>query len=245
MWVQTFGPASPHIQEAVAEANAILKSSTPWIGEKKVIGVVNKKPKNLGEMILKKKHFALDTSLVIPGTSRCTPLPTPGLKKPMGRPCGSCGLMSGNDTVSSSTNGRVFKTPSATCKTKNIVYCATCIYCSKQYVGKSTCKLQTRISGHRTHMHDLIFDEDDDEATLAEHLKFEHNMETVELFNLSFLFTILQLSPFNLDESEQKWVSRLTCMKPFGLNKEVPRGVTDSVHTMFRKSLGRNTQRKV
>ena len=94
-------------------------------------------------------------------------------------------------------------------------------------------------------MHDLIFDEDDDEATLAEHLKFEHNMETVELFNLSFLFTILQLSPFNLDESEQKWVSRLTCMKPFGLNKEVPRGVTDSVHTMFRKSLGRNTQRKV
>ena len=94
-------------------------------------------------------------------------------------------------------------------------------------------------------MHDLIFDEDDDEATLAEHLKFDHSMDTVELFNLSFLFTILQLSPFNLDESEQKWVSRLTCMKPFGLNKEVPRGVTDSVHTMFRKSLGRSTQRKV
>ena len=41
MWVQTFGPASHHIQEAVAEANEILKFSTPWIGEKKSDCVVN------------------------------------------------------------------------------------------------------------------------------------------------------------------------------------------------------------
>ena len=67
-------------------------------------------------------------------------------------------------------------------------------------------------------------------------------MDTIELLNLSFLFTILELSPSKLDESEQKWVSRLTCMKPFGLDKEVPRGVTESVNTMFRKSLGRSIQ---
>ena len=131
-------------------------------------------------MILKKRHFALDTSLVISGTSRCTPLPTSGLKKPIGRPCESCGLMSGNDTGLHLLlyNGRVFKTPSATCKAKNIVYCATRIYIvqSSIYIGKSTCKLQTRISGHRTHIH-MIFDEHDDEATLAEHLKFDHSMD--------------------------------------------------------------------
>ena len=57
-------------------------------------------------------------------------IPTPGLKKPIGRPCESCGLMSGNDTGLHLLlyNGRVFKTPSATCKAKNIVYCATRIY---------------------------------------------------------------------------------------------------------------------
>ena len=150
--------------------------------------------------------------------------------------------MSGNATISSSSNGKVFKTPSATCKSRNIIYCATCMYCTKQYVGKSTCKLQSRISGHRTHMGDVVFEIDNDDASLAEHLKVDHNLETVELFNLGYVFTVLQLSPVDLDQCEQKWVSRLTTLVPFGLNKEVPRGVSDSVKTMCRKSLGMSVQ---
>ena len=81
------------------------------------------------------------------------------------------------------------------------------------------------------------FDESDD-ATLAEHLKLDHDFQSVELFNLGFNFTVLEVGSRNLDESEQRWVSKLTTLKPFGLNKEIPRGVTDSVTTMCRKSLG-------
>ena len=60
--------------------------------------------------------------------------------------------------------------------------------------------------------------EDSDDAALAEHLKLEHNFQTVELFNLGFSFTVLEFGAFNLDECEQRWVSKLTTLKPFGLN---------------------------
>ena len=78
-------------------------------------------------------------------------------------------------------------------------------------------------------------DKDTDEAALANHLKEEHNMTTVQLFNLSYSFTILQIEPGDLDKCEQKWVSQLVTMQPFGLNIEKPRGVADSIMTMSQK----------
>ena len=90
-------------------------------------------------------------------------------------------------------------------------------------------------------MSDISFDDSDD-ATLAEHLKVEHEFHSVELFNLGYNFTVLEIGSFNLDESEQRWVSKLTTLQPFGLNKEVPRGVADSVATMCRKSRGISNQ---
>ena len=241
LWVQTYGPATDDIQKAVKEANSMLPQSPAWTGNDKVIGVVNRRSRNLADLILKRKKFALDESRESLGTSRCTPLPEPGQKRKVGRPCASCDLMSSSGSVRSSVNGKIYKTPSANCKSKNLVYCASCNFCLKQYVGKTKNKLQTRISGHRSHMGDICFDESDD-AALAEHLKLDHGFHTAELFNLGFNFTVLELGPFNLDESEQRWVSKLTSLKPFGLNKEVPRGVSDSVTTMCRKSLGNLNQ---
>ena len=66
-------------------------------------------------------------------------------------------------------------------------------------------------------MRDDAFDEGDD-ATLAEHLKLDHDFQSVELYNLGFNFTVLEVGPCNLDQSEQRWVSKLTTLKPFGLN---------------------------
>ena len=163
----------------------------------------------LADLILKRKKFALDESRESLGTSRCTPLPEPGQKRKVGHPCASCDLMSSSGTVRSSVNSKIYITPSANCKSKNLVYCASCNFCLKQYVGKTKNKLQSRISGHRSHMGDNCFDESDD-AALPEHLKLDHGFHTAELFNLGFNFTVLELGPFNLDESEQRWVSKLT-----------------------------------
>jgi len=135
----------------------MLPQSAAWTGNDKVIGVVNRRPRNLADLILKRKKFALDQSRDSMGTTRCTPLPEPGLKRKVGLPCASCDLMSSSGTVKSSVNGKLFRTPSANCKSKNVIYCASCNFCLKQYVGKTNNKLQSRISGHRSHMGDNSF----------------------------------------------------------------------------------------
>ena len=68
-------------------------------------------------------------------------------------------------------------------------------------------------------------------------------LKALSNFNLNYSFTIVELSPRDIDKAEQSWVSRLLTMRPFGLNKEKPGGVTDSVRSMCRRSLGLIAQR--
>ena len=50
-------------------------------------------------------------------------------------------------------------------------------------------------------------------SALAEHLKLDHNLATVEEFNSNFKFTVLEDNPWNLDFSEQRWISRMVTMR--------------------------------
>ena len=148
--------------------------------------------------------------------------------------------------IKSTVSGKSYKAPPGTCKSHNLIYCAECMLCHKQYVGKTVNKLQKRISGHRTYVNKLDnildFVESDDTA-LAHHLKQDHNFDTIRLFNLSYKFTILENNPHSLDDAEQRWVNRIVCMRPFGLNVEKPGGVTESYQSMTRKSLQNSLQR--
>ena len=74
------------------EANSLLQQSPVWSNKKNVIGVVNKRSKNLGDLLLKRKHFALTADHNNTGTKRCTPLINKIDKR--GRPCSTCQLMS-------------------------------------------------------------------------------------------------------------------------------------------------------
>ena len=43
-----------------------------------------------------------------------------------------------------------------------------------------------------------------DEAALAEHLHKDHNFDTIDMFNLNYTFSILELCPKDLDKAEQR-----------------------------------------
>ena len=186
-------------------------------------------------MLLLRKKFSLGDWVESKGTVQCRKQNT----KQVGRPCASCDLMSDQDSVTSSISGKTFATPAANCKSRNLIYMASCKHCSKQYVGKTCQCLRTRITGHRTHVGKEEFSETDDSA-LAEHLCVDHNFNSEpNSFNSSYSFTVLEAFPHNLDMAEQRWINRLVTMRPFGLNKDRPLGVSDSLQSMLRKSLGK------
>ena len=202
---------------------------------------MNKRGKNLGDVILKRKQFALEASEESSGSIRCTPKCQPGVPKASpGRDCESCELMSSIKTITSRVTGKSYRAPSGNCKSRNVIYGAQCIICLKQYVGKTMCKLRTRISGHRTHISRIKEEQDDDddkdEAALANHLIKDHNLKTPEWFNKCYSFAVLQDNPSDIDRAEQIWVNRLVTMRPFGLNIEKPCGVSDQLHRMSLKA---------
>ena len=243
LWVHTFGAQSDTIKQLVTESNKIIKQTPVWKDEPKPLQMVCRRGKNLGDQLLQRKRLALENPSAPPGTVRCTPLLPPDGKRKRGRPCKSCNMMSHNKAVTSKTTGRTYKAPAGNCKSSNLVYCAQCKLCLKQYVGKTVTKLQCRISGHRSFVNKTTrcdSSEDSDEAALAEHLHKDHNFDTIDDFNNNYSFSILEIGPFELDMAEQRWVSRLVTMRPFGLNIEKPSGVCDSIKTMSRKSLSTN-----
>ena len=234
-WIQTFGPATEQIKMLIKDANKVIGESKAWEGCKNVMGIISRRPKNLGNLLLHRKKFALTNHQQNNGTTPCNL----NAVKQKGRPCASCPLMSNSNTVTSTVSGKTFKTPTANCKTRMAIYLAECKikHCKKQYSGKTTIMVRKRVSGHRKQMGNTDITETD-EATLAEHLKEDHNFDSVTDFNRHYTFTVLEHGPRDLDFAELRWINRMVTMRPFGLNKEKPLGVSDSLLTMLKKSLG-------
>ena len=237
VWVQTFGPATPKISELVTKANKALKLSPCWKDEDRPLGVVSRRGKNLGDLLLNRKKFSLEPEKQHMGTMRCTPkvsLPKPGRK------CEGCELMSESNSIKSNVSGQTYLVDGGDCKTKRVIYAAECCKCNMQYVGQTVTPLRTRISGHRSWMKKKKDDKGKDpdalirkdEGALAEHLKVAHKFTTAEDFNKAYKFSILKSNPNNFDKSEQKWISKLVTMHPFGLNLDKPCGVSSSLLEM-------------
>ena len=67
---------------------------------------------------------------------------------------------------------------------------------------------------------------DEDELILGMHLYANHNLTFKEAFNESYVFTILDVtSPKNIDVQEHKWIHKLKCIAPYGLNSQDPFGI--------------------
>ena len=56
-WVTTYGPGNDEPKKIIHQANEVLKSSPVWANEIKPIGLVNKRGRNLGDKIFKKRSW--------------------------------------------------------------------------------------------------------------------------------------------------------------------------------------------
>ena len=235
-WVATFGAGSAAIAKIVRDTNEVLQHSPAWKDVPKPIGVVNRRDRSIGNIVLGRKKFALAGKVGNTGvTSRCTPV---GVSR-VGAPCKSCSMMVGVSAITSHTNGRRFKTDGGCCKSRNVVYAAQCTECSLQYVGQTTQELRARINGHRSFCsrsngaegecgsivehHDL----ESDEKALVYHMVSIHGKNTERDFCSMYKFSICEkdVSPRSLDFTEQSWITKLGTMRPDGINIANPCGV--------------------
>ena len=142
------------------------------------------------------------------------------------RNCKGCDLMSKEDFVLG-TNEKKHRTAGGECNSRNLIYHAKCRHCSKGYVGKTTQKLNGRISGHRGKFNEFLYQDasqlNDEDNLLGLHLFHKHHSSN---FDDGYTFTILEkCNPKHLDLKEHVWVQKLKCVAPYGLNSHDPFGI--------------------
>ena len=143
--------------------------------------------------------------------------------------CKGCNMMSQKDFVIDLYDKK-YRTAKGKCNSSNLIYYAKCKHCSKGYVGKTTQKLNGRISGHRGKFTEFLFQDtshlNDEDNLLGLHLFHKHHLSSRAAFDQSYTFTILEkCNPKDLDLKEHVWVQKLKCVAPYGLNSHDPFGI--------------------
>ena len=143
--------------------------------------------------------------------------------------CKGCNMMSNQDFVVDYYEKK-FRSARGKCNSNNLIYYAKCKHCSKGYVGKTTQKLNGRISGHRgkfnVFLHHDTSQLNDEDNLLGLHLFHKHHLNNKTAFDDSYTFTILEkCNPKYLDLKEHVWGQKLKCVAPYGLNSHDPFGI--------------------
>ena len=160
------------------------------------------------------------------GTLSCT---DPLIKK-RGANCQCCQLVSNLDYINS--NGFVVNTAGGNCKSTNIVYGATCLYCvnNNVYVGKTVMSLRDRVNAHRSSFYKILESasldstgnvlEIDDTNILGYHIFSTHDKFDRSDFNNCYKFDIIcNAAPSNIRVLEQFYIDKLKTHIPYGFNQ--------------------------
>ena len=220
----TYGAGYNETRNKLHELNETLSNSRTWNEEPQsnipFFHMVTRRAANLKDILYRRRALTSGLSSTI--TEPCTK-PEENRK---GRRCQTCNLISQKSSV---TNNQItVSCRGGNCKTKNIVYAATCTLCNKNnvYIGKTITSLSQRVNGHRGQFYKLIgddidvnIDNFDDDNVLGAHIIRKHKKTEKSDFDSIFIFDILWIDqPENLRKYEQSFINRLKTLYPFGLN---------------------------
>ncbi len=157
-----------------------------------------------------------------------------GVEKCHGRGCKCCRML--NRSSCTVVNKKKIKLAKGTCKTYNVTYLAVCDICHKPYTGRTVQPIHKRVDGHR-HVYKEILkaslsnnldsvDTSSDLYALGLHLHLEHGLCDPQDFDKHLKFSILEVvNPSDLEVKEFKWMHKLNCFQPIGINVEYPFGL--------------------
>ena len=143
-WIMTYGSGYTETKEKVKELNQMLSGSRTWCDEdsEKIphFQVVTRRAPNLKDTLFKRRAIALGSD-----SSETKPCTEPGVVR-RGPKCQTCLLISRTSTVTN--NGVTVSTRGGDCKSRNLIYAATCKLCTTNnvYVGKTVTTLGQRAS---------------------------------------------------------------------------------------------------
>lgn len=132
--------------------------------------------------------------------------------------CRYCSRLDLSGTITSNTTGRSYSTKTnVSCKSSNLVYCLECTRCHTQYVGQTERKLMARACDHFAKITHSKLDTD-----MGKHFcnPPHQGLDDVRLYVLDFIHCYPQSATAEKlrDFIETRWIHRLRCLAPLGLN---------------------------
>ena len=100
-----------------------------------------------------------------------------------------------------------------TCTSANVIYCITCTYCNKLYIGETGRRLGDRF---REHLRDVERNDKDASKPVAEHLNLpNHSKQHMAVCGLSLHLGILESRKI----LEQKFIFQIGTLNPNGVHE--------------------------
>jgi len=136
------------------------------------------------------------------------------------RKCRYCPKLDTTGRITCPTTGRSYTSMiNISCKSNNLIYCITCLTCSKQYVGQTKRRLMDRF---QSHFYNITHKRTMEPLGLHFNQPDHHGTDDLRISILQFV----KLAPASLsgatsrDRLERKWIHRLHSVAPKGLNTQ-------------------------
>ena len=208
-FVVTYHPRLPHISKILRDLHPILESSDRCKNAiKSVPFVAFRKPKSLGDYLVRAKVDSHGPRDLVLGTVKCS-----------SRRCEVCKYMDENSHFKSSQDDRRYSINyNLNCNSSNVVYLITCKKCSLQYVGSTITKFRLRFNNHKSRIrrHETLGQAEKrvDDILYRHFCSDGHN----GLSDLKIQLIDRVNGEKQLREKEGQWAYKLNTLDPNGLN---------------------------
>ena len=208
-FVVTYHIQLPDISRILRELHPILESSERCKNAINSVPFVSfRKPKSLGDYLLRAKVDSRGAKHLLLGTVKCA-----------SRRCEVCKYMDENSRFKSSQDDRRYSINyNLTCNSSNVVYLITCKKCSLQYVGSTVTKFRLRFNNHKSRIrrHKMLGQaEKESDDLLYRHFCSEGHSGLQDV-RIQLIDRVN--GEENLREKEGQWAYKLKTLDPNGLN---------------------------